>query len=128
MSKETDEHAKEAVTDNEVIRTLLIHESKSASGTRHVPPLARNKLHESESDTSESEEEAKHAKSMVGKAAGNDLEQEEQETLDPTIMVAGQPHLYSEVSDNPELVSFMTDEERKVYIKVGQAMFQSVFE
>ncbi|XP_067386695.1 general transcription factor IIE subunit 1-like [Emydura macquarii macquarii] len=128
MSKETDEHAKEAVTDNEVIRTLLIHEPKSASGTRHVPPLARNKLHESESDTSESEEEAKHAKSMVGKAAGSDLEQEEQETLDPTIMVAGQPHLYSEVSDNPELVSFMTDEERKVYIKVGQEMFQSVFE
>ncbi|XP_065452881.1 general transcription factor IIE subunit 1-like [Chrysemys picta bellii] len=128
MSKETDDYVKEVVTDNEVIKTLLIHESKSSSGTGHPPPLAKNKLHESESDTSESEEEAKHAKPVVVKAAGSDLEQEEQETLDPTVMVAGQAHLYSEVSDNPELVSLMTDEEREVYIKVGQEMFQSVFE
>uniref|UniRef100_A0A674IMI3 General transcription factor IIE subunit 1 n=1 Tax=Terrapene triunguis TaxID=2587831 RepID=A0A674IMI3_9SAUR len=128
MSKETDDYVKEVVTDNEVIRTLLIHESKSSSGTGHPPPLAKNKLHESESDTSESEEEAKHAKPVGVKAAGSDLEQEEQETLDPTVMVAGQAHLYSEVSDNPELVSLMTDEEREVYIKVGQEMFQSVFE
>uniref|UniRef100_A0A8C3SR78 General transcription factor IIE subunit 1 n=1 Tax=Chelydra serpentina TaxID=8475 RepID=A0A8C3SR78_CHESE len=127
-SKETDDYVKEAVTDDEVIRTLLIHESKSSSGTGHPPPLAKNKLHESESDTSESEEEAKHAKPVVVKAAGSDLEQEEQETSDPTVMVAGQAHLYSEVSDNPELVSLMTDEEREVYIKVGQEMFQSVFE
>ncbi|XP_032654096.1 general transcription factor IIE subunit 1-like [Chelonoidis abingdonii] len=127
-SKETDDSVKEAVPDNEVIRTLLIHESKSSSGTAHPPPLAKNKLLESESDTSESEEEAKHAKPAVVKAAGSDLEQEEQETLDPTVMVAGKAHLYSEVSDNPELVSLMTDEEREIYIKVGQEMFQSVFE
>ncbi|XP_044873522.1 general transcription factor IIE subunit 1-like isoform X3 [Mauremys mutica] len=124
-SKETDDSVKEAVPDNEVIRTLLIHESKSSSGTGHPLPLAKNKLLESESDTSESEEEAKHAKPVVIKAAGSDLEQE---TLDPTVMVAGQAHLYSEVSDNPELVSLMTDEEREIYIKVGQEMFQSVFE
>ncbi|XP_039397185.1 general transcription factor IIE subunit 1-like isoform X2 [Mauremys reevesii] len=127
-SKETDDSVKEAVPDNEVIRTLLIHESKSSSGTGHPLPLAKNKLLESESDTSESEEEAKHAKPVVVKAAGSDLEQEEQETLDPTVMVAGQAHLYSEVSDNPELVSLMTDQEREIYIKVGQEMFQSVFE
>uniref|UniRef100_A0A8C8RGT1 General transcription factor IIE subunit 1 n=1 Tax=Pelusios castaneus TaxID=367368 RepID=A0A8C8RGT1_9SAUR len=123
-----DECAKEAAPDNEVLRTLLIHESKSSSGTGHVPPLARNKLHDSESDTSESEEEAKHAKMMAGKAERNDLKQEEQETVELTVMVAGDPHLYSEVSGNPELVSFMTDEEREVYIRVGQEMFQSVFE
>ncbi|XP_050803809.1 general transcription factor IIE subunit 1-like isoform X2 [Gopherus flavomarginatus] len=117
-SKETDDSVKEAVPDNEVIRTLLIHESKSSSGTAHPPPLAKNKLLESESDTSESEEEAKHAKPAVVKAAGSDLEQEEQETLDPTVMVAGQAHLYSEVSANPDLVSLMTDEEREIYIKV----------
>ncbi|KAM9143573.1 general transcription factor IIE subunit 1-like isoform 1-T2 [Pangshura tecta] len=127
-SKETDDSVKEAVPDNEVIRTLLIHESKSSSGTGHPPLLAKNKPLESESDTSESEEEAKHAKPVVVKAAGSDLEQEEQETLDPTVMVAGQAHFYSEVSDNPELVSLMTDEEREIYIKVGQEMFQSVFE
>ncbi|XP_074847931.1 general transcription factor IIE subunit 1-like [Carettochelys insculpta] len=127
-SKELDHSVKEEVTNNEVIRTLLIHESKSSSGPGHAPLLAQNKLHESESETSESEEEAKHAKPVLVKAAGSDLEQDEQETLDPTVMVAGQPHLYSEISDNPELVSLMTDEERDAYIKAGQEMFQSVFE
>ncbi|XP_006015935.1 general transcription factor IIE subunit 1-like isoform X2 [Alligator sinensis] len=122
----TDENVKESVANNEVIKTLLIHESKSSSGTRHVPPLAQSKCHESESDTSESEEDIKHVK--PGKVVGSDLEQEEQETVDPTVMVAGQPHLYSEVSENPVLVSFMTGEEREAYIKVGQEMFQSVFE
>ncbi|XP_059585358.1 general transcription factor IIE subunit 1-like [Alligator mississippiensis] len=122
----TDANVKESVTDNEVIKTFLIHESKSSSGTRHVPPLAQSKCHESESDTSESEEDTKHVK--PGKVVGSDLEQEEQETVDPTVMVSGQPHLYSEVSENPELVSFMTGEEREAYIKVGQEMFQSVFE
>ncbi|XP_075787298.1 general transcription factor IIE subunit 1-like [Pelodiscus sinensis] len=125
---EMDDTVKEVVTDNEVIRTLLIHESKSSSGTGHAPLLAQKKLHESESETSESEEESKHAKPVVVKAAGSDLEQDEQETLDPTIMVAGQPHLYSEINDNPELVTRMSDKERESYIKVGQEMFQSVFE
>ncbi|XP_059577783.1 general transcription factor IIE subunit 1 isoform X2 [Alligator mississippiensis] len=124
----TDENVKESIADNEVIKTLLIHESKSSSGTRQVPPLAQSKCHESESDTSESEEDTKHVKPGKGKVVGSDLEQEEQETVDPTVMVAGQPHLYSEVSENPELVSFMTGEEREAYIKVGQEMFQSVFE
>lgn len=43
-------------------------------------------------------------------------------------MVAGQPRSYAEVSENPELVSLMTNEEREAYIKVGQEMFQAVFE
>uniref|UniRef100_A0A8D0HL99 General transcription factor IIE subunit 1 n=1 Tax=Sphenodon punctatus TaxID=8508 RepID=A0A8D0HL99_SPHPU len=114
------------IVNNEVIRTLLIHESKSFSGPEHAALLAKSKLHASESDTSESEEEAKHANPALVKAAGSDFEQEEEsETL---LMVAGQPHSYSEVGENPELVSLMTHEEREAYIKVGQEMFQSVFE
>ncbi|XP_053110492.1 general transcription factor IIE subunit 1-like [Hemicordylus capensis] len=123
-----DECVKEPAADNEVIRTLLIHESKSSSSTRHAP-LAKSSLHESESDTSESEEEAKLPKLAATKATGSDLDNEEEPvTLNPTVMVAGKPHFYSEVSENPELVSFMTSEEREAYIKVGQEMFQSVFE
>lgn len=63
------------------------------------------------------------------KVAGSNFEQEEeQETQGPILMVNGQPRSYGEVSENPELVSLMTNEERAAYIKVGQEMFQSVFE
>ncbi|NXG60472.1 T2EA factor, partial [Hemiprocne comata] len=123
----SEEGIKETVTDNEIIKTLLIHESKSSSSTDQAPAVKR-KLPESDSDTSQSEEEAKH--SRVGmKVAGSNFEQEEeQDTQGPILMVAGQPRLYGEISENPELVSVMTNEEREAYIKVGQEMFQSVFE
>ncbi|NXD06781.1 T2EA factor, partial [Nothocercus nigrocapillus] len=127
-SEEIEESAKEIGTDSEIIQTLLIHESKSSLGPEHVP-LAKSKLPPSGSDTSEAEEDAKNLGTQVMKAAGSNLEQEEeQETQDPILMVAGQPHSYSEVNENPELVSLMTKEEREAYIKVGQEMFHSVFE
>ncbi|NXD92051.1 T2EA factor, partial [Chaetorhynchus papuensis] len=127
-SEETEESIKETVTDNEIIKTLLIHESKSSSGTDPTP-VVKSKLHPSHSDSSESEEDAKHSRGAGMKVAGSNFEQEEeQETLGPILMVAGQPYSYGEVSENPELVSLMTDEERDAYIKVGQEMFQSAFE
>ncbi|XP_053314976.1 general transcription factor IIE subunit 1-like [Spea bombifrons] len=114
----------ESCADNEVIRTLLIHEMKSASGPAATPfPKS-----DSESDTSESDEEKKRAKPRVAQPSSSAEQEEESETVDPVVMVGGQPHVYSEVSQNPELVSFMTDEEREVYIQVGQKMFQSAFE
>ncbi|XP_013804927.1 general transcription factor IIE subunit 1-like [Apteryx mantelli] len=126
--EEIEESGKETVTDSEIIKTLLIHESKSSSGTEPAP-LVKSKLPESESDTSESEEDAKQSRTEVMKVDGSNFEQEEeQETLDPILMVAGQPHSYGEVNENPELVFLMTNEEREAYIKVGQEMFQSVFE
>ncbi|NWI94727.1 T2EA factor, partial [Pitta sordida] len=122
-SEETEERVKETVTDNEIIKTLLIHESKSSFSTDQAP-MVKSKLHESGSESSELEEEAKYSR-----GAGSNCEQEEeQQTLGPVLMVAGQAHSYGEVSENPELVSLMTSEEREAYIKVGQEMFQSVFE
>ncbi|NWQ74385.1 T2EA factor, partial [Columbina picui] len=127
-SEKTEESVKEAVMDNEIIKTLLIHESKSSSSTDQAP-VVKSKLPEAGSDTSESEEHAKHSGRPGIKVGGSNLEQEEeQETQGPILMVAGQPHSYGEVSENPELVSLMTNEEREAYIKVGQEMFQSVFE
>ncbi|NXY27476.1 T2EA factor, partial [Pomatorhinus ruficollis] len=127
-SEETEENVKETVTDNEIIKTLLIHESKSSSSTDQAP-VVKSKLHGSCSDNSDFEEDAKHSRGAGMKAAGGNFEQEEeQETLGPILMVAGQPCSYGEVSENPELVSLMTKEERDAYIKVGQEMFQSVFE
>lgn len=119
-------YIKESTIVNEVTRTLLIHECTSSSVTGRLHPFVKSRLHNSETDTSESEEEDKV---LVAKVPDSDLENEEESiTLSPTIMVAGQPHLYSKGGENPELVSFMTDEEQEVYIKVGQEMFQSVFE
>ncbi|NXV58452.1 T2EA factor, partial [Molothrus ater] len=127
-SEETEENVKETVTDNEIIKTLLIHESKSSSSTDQAP-IVKSKLHGSHGDSSEFEEDAKHSRGAGMKVAGSNFEQEEeQETLDPILMVAGQPCSYGQVSENPELVSLMTNEERDTYIKVGQEMFQSVFE
>ncbi|XP_062349527.1 general transcription factor IIE subunit 1-like [Cinclus cinclus] len=127
-SEETEKNVKETVTDNEIIKTLLIHESKSSSSTDQAP-IVKRKLHGSQSDNSEFEESAKHSRGAEMQVAGSNFEQEEeQETLGPILMVAGQPCSYGEVSENPELVSLMTNEERDAYIKVGQEMFQSVFE
>ncbi|NXY70306.1 T2EA factor, partial [Glareola pratincola] len=126
-SEETAESIKETVTDNEIIKTLLIHESKSASSTEQAP-VAKGELPESGSDTSESEDDAKHSRGAGTRAAGGNSDQEEEEAQGPILMVAGQARSYAEVSENPELVSLMTNEEREAYIKVGQEMFQSVFE
>ncbi|NWI62189.1 T2EA factor, partial [Todus mexicanus] len=126
--EETEGRVKESVTDNEIIKTLLIHESKSLSSTDQAPAV-KSKLPESGSDISESDEDAKHSRIAGMKVGGSNFEQEEeQETQGPIVMVAGQPHSYGEVSENPELVSLMTNEEREAYIKIGQEMFQSVFE
>uniref|UniRef100_A0A8C0IBE2 General transcription factor IIE subunit 1 n=1 Tax=Bubo bubo TaxID=30461 RepID=A0A8C0IBE2_BUBBB len=115
-------------TDNDIIKTLLIHESKSLSSTDQAS-LVKSKPPESGSDTSESEEDAKRSGKAGMKVAGSNFKQEEeQETQGPILIVAGQPHSYDEVSENPELVSLMTKEEREAYIKVGQEIFQSVFE
>ncbi|NWH72725.1 T2EA factor, partial [Piaya cayana] len=121
----TEESVKETVTDNEIIKTLLIHESKSLFSTNQAPVVI-SKPPESGSDTSESDEDAKH--SRTGMKVADNVEQEELETEGPILMVAGQPFSYGEVSENPALVSLMTNEEKEAYIKVGQEMFQSVFE
>ncbi|NXG00759.1 T2EA factor, partial [Sakesphorus luctuosus] len=126
-SEKTEESVKETVDNNEIIKTLLIYESKSSS-SRDQAPVVRRNLHESGSD-SEFEEDAKCSRGAGMKVIGSNFEQEEeQETLGPILMVAGQPHSYGEVSENPELVSLMTKEEREAYVKVAQEMFQYVFD
>ncbi|NWH84838.1 T2EA factor, partial [Aegithalos caudatus] len=127
-SEETEENVKETAADNEIIKTLLLHESKSSSST-YQAPIVKSTLHGSHSDNSEFEEDAKPSGGAGMKVAGSTFEEEEeQEILGPILMVAGQPCSYGEVSENPELVSLMTKEERDAYIRIGQEMFQSVFE
>ncbi|KAM3938073.1 general transcription factor IIE subunit 1-like [Leptodactylus fuscus] len=115
---------KDTGADNEVIRTLLIHEMKSRSD----PVVTQITKSDSESDTSESDEDRKRTKPAAGKTMSSVEQEEEAEADDPVVMVGGQPHVYSEVSENPSLVAFMTEDEREMYIKIGQQMFQSAFE
>ncbi|XP_030347579.1 general transcription factor IIE subunit 1-like [Strigops habroptila] len=125
----SEESGKETVADNEIMKTLLIHEPKLSSNTNQAP-VVRSKPPESGSDVSECEGDSKHPRVAEMEVADSNFEQEEeeQETQGPILMVAGQPRSYGEVNENPELVSLMTNEERAAYIKAGQEMFQSVFE
>ncbi|NXP74481.1 T2EA factor, partial [Ramphastos sulfuratus] len=124
----SEESVKETPTGNEIIKTLLMQEFKSSSSSTDQAPVVKSKLPEPGSDTNESEEEAMHSRAEIKTASRNFDQEKEQEILDPILMVGGQPHSYGEVCENPELVSLMTNEEKEAYIKVGQEMFQSVFE
>uniref|UniRef100_A0A674HUJ3 General transcription factor IIE subunit 1 n=1 Tax=Taeniopygia guttata TaxID=59729 RepID=A0A674HUJ3_TAEGU len=95
--EETEENVKETVTDNEIIKTLLMHESKSLSSTDQAP-IVKSKLHGSQSDSSEFEEDAKHSRGAGTKVIDSNFEQEEeQETQGPILMVAGQPCSYGKL-------------------------------
>ncbi|XP_043557575.1 general transcription factor IIE subunit 1-like [Chiloscyllium plagiosum] len=111
------------VPNSEVIKTLMIHEKKSLTGATFPSNANRS---EPDSETSESEDESKNAKpptKLDGKEEENEFVLEKS-----TVMVAGKLHLYSEVSQNPELVSLMTEKERERYISISQEMFHLMYD
>ncbi|KAK1174818.1 general transcription factor IIE subunit 1-like [Acipenser oxyrinchus oxyrinchus] len=117
--------------DDEVIRTLLIHEKKSSAKESTTHSSAHQK-ESSGSDTSESDEDSKATKSQLVKPPGTPSKQKDAEEDegddDPVVMIGGRPHMYSEVSEHPELVSFMTGEEREAYIQIGKVMFHAMYD
>lgn len=98
------------------MKTLMIHEKRTVVGAT----LTSN---ENCSETSESEEEFK---TKQIKKPG--LQEEEFELEKPTVLVAGKPYLYSKVSQQPELISLMTEEERENYISTCQEMFHLMYD
>lgn len=123
--------------NKEVMRALLIHEKKtpsvSAAGVGGAAPLASGNASDSESDTSESEEESPPrlpaaTATLYGLEDEEDEEEFEVVAEDPTVMVAGRPFSYSQVSQRPELVAQMTPEEKDLYIAMGQRMFEDMFD
>uniref|UniRef100_A0A8D0HPF4 General transcription factor IIE subunit 1 n=1 Tax=Sphenodon punctatus TaxID=8508 RepID=A0A8D0HPF4_SPHPU len=128
-----------AVLDNneEVMRALLIHEKKTPSASiaavGGAAPLSKAIASDSESETSESEEESppRHSTATASLYGLEDEEDEEEFEVvaeDPTVMVAGRPFSYSQVSQRPELVAQMTPEEKEFYITMGQRMFEDMFD
>ncbi|XP_025921280.1 general transcription factor IIE subunit 1 isoform X2 [Apteryx rowi] len=132
------EEGRAALDDNEeVMRALLIHEKKTPSASTvtvgGAAPLSGANASDSESETSESEEESPPrpaATATTTYGLEDDEEDEEFEVVaeDPTVMVAGRPHSYSQVSQRPELVAQMTPEEKEVYIAMGRRMFEDMFD
>lgn len=128
-----------AALDNneEVMQALLIHEKKTPSASvaamGGIAPLSATNASDSESETSESDEDspphvAPAATTLYGLAEEDDDDEFEVVTEDPTVMVAGRPFYYSQVTQRPELVAQMTLEEKDQYIAMGQRMFEDMFD
>ncbi|XP_039601889.1 general transcription factor IIE subunit 1 [Polypterus senegalus] len=139
------EDGKGALQDEneEVMRALLIHEKRSAAAapaaagtaaavTGGVSLFSANPS-DSESDTSESDEDSPVRPSVVPQYQRNEEDDDDDDEFEevgdePTVLVAGQPYSYSQVSQRPELVSQMSPEEKEAYIEMGQKMFQDIYD
>ncbi|MGH0118646.1 UNVERIFIED_CONTAM: hypothetical protein FKN15_047626 [Acipenser sinensis] len=136
-------HIMQLNENEEVMRALLIHEKRSAgmnsaavaggAGAGAGVSLSGANASDSASDTSESDEDspphplAQHYRTNEDEDDDDDDEFEEMGN-EPTVLVAGRPHSYSEVSQRPELVTQMSPEEKEAYIEMGQKMFQDMYE
>lgn len=122
--------------NEEVMQTLLIHEKKSTSAAAAAAAAAipASNASDSESDTSESEDELPRPQAMAMAAAAaafpvvTGAEEDEEFEDEPTVLVAGQPYSYSQVSQCEGLVAQMTAEEKEAYIAMGQRIFQDMYE
>ncbi|XP_067849104.1 general transcription factor IIE subunit 1 isoform X1 [Heptranchias perlo] len=117
--------------NEEVMQTLLIHEKKSTSATvAAAAAIPTSNASDSESDTSESEDESPRPQAAAASfpEAAAEEDEEFEEVDEPTVLVAGQPYSYSQVSQCLELVAQMTAEEKEAYIHMGQRMFQDMYD
>ncbi|XP_033028942.1 general transcription factor IIE subunit 1 [Lacerta agilis] len=137
MLQEGEEGQASLDNNEEVMQALLIHEKKTPSASvaamGGIAPLSATNASDSESETSESDEDspphvATAATTLYGLTEEDDDDEFEVVTEDPTVMVAGRPFYYSQVTQRPELVAQMTLEEKDQYIAMGQRMFEDMFD
>ncbi|XP_066563060.1 general transcription factor IIE subunit 1 [Amia ocellicauda] len=124
--------------NEEVMRTLLIHEKRgagSASGPGGAAAAAGATLvganaSDSESDTSESDDDSPQRPPAQSLSRMEEEDDDEFEEVgdEPMVLVAGRPFSYREVSQRPELVEQMSTEEKEAYIEMGQNLFQDMFD
>lgn len=136
----------QADENEEVIRTLLIHEKRSAAGAgagagggasaaaRGLASATGN-ASDSDSDTSESDDNSPMAPPLATAAhrrANEDDEEEDDDEFEevgdePMVTVGGRPFSYREVSQRPELVEQMSAQEKEAYIEMGRNLFQDMY-
>ncbi|XP_056410322.1 general transcription factor IIE subunit 1 [Hyla sarda] len=131
------EESRQLDENEEVMQALLIHEKKSAAAAAAVSASANTTVtagSDSDSDTSESDQDSPVARHPVAVASrlvevdGDEDDEFEEVSADPTVTVGGRPYLYSEVSQRPELVAQMTPQEKEAYIEMGQRMFEDMYD
>lgn len=130
--------------NEEVMRALLIHEKRAATGagvggaSAAAKSLASTNASDSDSDTSESDDDSPSAPPPAATAtaqhrANNREEDEEDEDEfeevgdEPMVTVGGRSFSYREVSQRPELVEQMSAQEKEAYIEMGQNLFQDMY-
>ncbi|KAJ7315833.1 hypothetical protein JRQ81_001995 [Phrynocephalus forsythii] len=138
MSQEREEGQAGPDNNEEVMRALLIHEKKTSSASvaavGGIAPVSSANASDSESETSESDDDSPPHVAMAAATHYGLPDEEEDEdefevvTEDPTVMVAGHPYSYSQVTQRPELVAQMSVEEKEQYITMGQRMFEDMFD
>lgn len=139
-------HGAAQVDENEeVMRTLLIHEKRGVAGpgggagganaaARGLTSATAN-ASDSESDTSESDDDSPSGPPAAAAAVQHRMDEEEDEDDDefeevgdePMVMVGGRPFSYREVSQRPELVEQMSAQEKEAYIEMGRNLFQDMY-
>lgn len=110
------EAANRTAVSNEIETLLIIHEKKGGAPTGPIPGQ-RN-----ESSSSDSEDETPKY-SAPSQNTVEEMESEEEETM---VSVAGKMVPLNEVTD--EMVSKMSPEEKEEYIRLGQELYQNMYE
>ncbi|XP_033741256.1 general transcription factor IIE subunit 1-like [Pecten maximus] len=107
---------------NEIETLLIIHEKK-----RRGPPLpgaSGIQGPDSNSSSSDSEDERTN-KPKPAAASVEEMESDEEESI-PMVNVDGEPVPYHEVTD--DMVAKMSAVEKEEYIRIGQEMYQDMYE
>ncbi|MBN3312015.1 T2EA factor, partial [Atractosteus spatula] len=132
-----DGHHMQPDENEEVMRALLIHEKKGTGlaaglgGAAAMAGVSQSGHHsDSESDTSESDEDSPPHPAPQSYLKNEEEDEDDFEEVgeEPTVLVAGRPFLYHEVSQRPELVEQMTPEEKEAYIEMSQHLFQAMYD
>lgn len=107
---------------NEIETLLIIHEKKKNAA--HLPGGSGFPGANSDSSSSDSEDEYT-SKPKPTIAAVEEMETDEEESI-PMVSVNGQPVPYNEVTG--EMVAKMSAEEKEDYIRLGQEMYEDMYE
>nr|KAG5692637.1 hypothetical protein BaRGS_003527 [Batillaria attramentaria] len=98
----------------DIMQTLLVHEPKA--GSSRLP------------DQESSDESDEDVSLMVPGAGGDveEMESDEEEDAVPTVTIGGKRVPFHDVSD--DMVSQMTPTEKEEYIRVGQELYENMYE
>ncbi|ELT98422.1 hypothetical protein CAPTEDRAFT_176545 [Capitella teleta] len=110
--------------NDDIMKTLLMHEKKSTNDPMGGLPREDTSSSESEDDF----QPAKPAAAAVTLGAEEDFEEMESDDEEAVamVMIGGQQVAFNEVSE--EMIAKMTPSEKEAYIKLGQDMYEDMYD